>query len=325
MIGSLNVGVNLGHPLWQFAHLEINYDEGATVTVNNGSTTLTAPDMSGYWEAPIPFSGIWLVTSTKDGESVNESIEILEKYETYSLDIYLILEWSQSFAYTGSIQSVTIPVNGLYKMEVYGGQGDESTGQGGYSIGYKIFNKNDVIYVCVGGQSATSGGGGGYNGGGTGSSNAGHWNGGGGATHMANVTGTLVDIGVNNLSQILLIAGGGGGHDTYNNRAGGKGGGLSGTAGSNGGNPGTQNAGGSGSYQAGVFGKGGSKTNTSCSCGGGGGGLYGGGCPANGGGGGGSGYIGGCPDVIYKEQTYIASTETGINNGNGSAIITLIK
>ena len=103
----------------------------------------------------------------------------------------------QDYAYTGGMQSVTIPHDGIYKFEVWGAGGSNSAlhgsgnygnnyntnGKGGYSVGYKLCKKGEVYYICVGGCNNP------YNGGGRG--NAG-W--GGGATHIATKTGELKNL-----------------------------------------------------------------------------------------------------------------------------------
>lgn len=71
----------------------------------------------------------------------------------------------QDYAYTGGMQSVTIPHDGIYKFEVWGAGGSNSAlhgsgnygnnyntnGKGGYSVGYKLCKKGEVYYICVGG------------------------------------------------------------------------------------------------------------------------------------------------------------------------------
>ncbi len=100
----------------------------------------------------------------------------------------------QDYAYTGGMQSVTIPQDGIYKFEVWGAGGSNSAlhgggaygnnyntnGKGGYSVGYKLCKKGEVYYICVGGCNVP------YNGGGVGDAG---W--GGGATHIATKTGEL--------------------------------------------------------------------------------------------------------------------------------------
>ena len=123
---------------------------------------------------------------------------------------------SQSFAYTGGMQSFTAPQKGIYRLEVWGARGAPGHGGGyhcgGYGCGYRLMEKGEVIYICCGqagsqGAKAFS-----YNGGATGAANAGALGGsGGGATHMATMTGTLEAIGSGNLSKILVVAGGSGG------------------------------------------------------------------------------------------------------------------
>ena len=114
----------------------------------------------------------------------------------------------QDYAYTGGMQSVTIPHDGIYKFEVWGAGGSNSAlhgsgnygnnyntnGKGGYSVGYKLCKKGEVYYICVGGCNNP------YNGGGRG--NAG-W--GGGATHIATKTGELKNLS-GDKAAVLLVA-----------------------------------------------------------------------------------------------------------------------
>lgn len=231
-----------------------------------------------------------------------------------------------SFGYTGGVQSYTVPVDGTYKLEVWGAGGEGFTNisygsNGGYSSGQKYFSRGTVIYIVVGGGGgANSGGKGGYNGGGKGGECAG----GGGATHMATASGVLSSLS-SNRGAVLIVAGGGGGGCGWSDYklVPGNGGGLSGGNGTRDNTPtgygGTQTAGGSG-YSAGSFGRGGDAPGVNG--GGGGGGWYGGGAGGNynGGmpGGGGSGYIGG---VLSGSTTAGAGAFSG---GNGSARIQAI-
>lgn len=208
--------------------------------------------------------------------------------------------FNASFDYTGSEQTYIAPADGYYNLEVWGAQGDvvADVGYGGYSTGSVKLNKGDTLYVVVG-QKGQYNGFGGYNGGGTGSRNNdstyGYSTGGGGATHIASVKGTLSSIGANNKNKIYIVSGGGGGHSGYNNNgSGGSAGGYIGNIGTGQtATGGSQTSGGSGSSStAGNFGLGGSIILGTHSAGGGGSGFYGGGATGNGGGAGGSGYIG---------------------------------
>ena len=224
------------------------------------------------------------------------------------------------FAYTGKEQIFTAPVAGKYKLETWGAQGGSICsnsncdiletnvygGYGGYSVGHTMLNANDVLYVNVGGAgsniaSVNSSSIGGYNGGADSLSNSNtRWGGGGGATHVAVISGELKDIGLSNINKILVAAGGGGGGGQFNTyyNIGGSGGGYIGNTGNGNapGSGGTQSAGGNGGGTKniinGSFGLGGGSLSNNAS--GGGGGLYGGGTGYHygSGAGGGSGYIG---------------------------------
>ena len=276
------------------------------------------------------------------------------------------------FDYTGGEQTFTAPVSGTYRLETWGASGGygydktRSTGGGGYggfSSGYTKLDKNNTLYLNVGGQGEdnceTKKCLGGYNGG----SDSSKWanedgkglytGGGGGATHIALQSGLLSTF-ENSISDILIVSGGGGGGDYYPYwsfvSTGGSGGGFKGVNASGNNNEsgeklyavfdntaGTQEEG----YS---FGKAGT-TYTKDSCGGSGGGYYGGiSQHQHASGAGGSGYIENSlltNKVMYcynceesnEESTKTISTtcseETPTSNcakkGNGYARITLVS
>lgn len=252
---------------------------------------------------------------------------------------------SQSFSYTGGMQSFTAPQKGVYKLEVWGAAGGyDSTssssaagahGYGGYSCGYRMMEKGETIYICCGQAGQYNKSGTTYNGGGQGAHIYKYYGGqGGGATHMATMSGTLSAIGSGNSSKVLLVAGGAGGGSTYWNvygEYGGNGGGSSG-----GKHPDSGAAAGTQTSGA-AFGQGGNGSGTYYDedldfyfmSGGGGGGWYGGhGSGAwQHSGSGGSGYVGGVPSFTYSGTTYSPSTTTGSSsaNTNGYAKVTFAK
>lgn len=259
----------------------------------------------------------------------------------------------QNFSYTGNVQSYTIPLKGIYKLEVWGASGgnheyadDHSLGgKAGYSYGYKKLDKGTKLYIVVGQAGQTSSTNGAYNGGG-GGGEADYWGdyrrsdggGGGGATHIATRTGTLYQL-RNYKSNVLIVAGGGGGASYMDNSStGGSGGGITGGS-SAGAAGGTQTTGYKfGQGEDGHSGHWETSGNHCSGTGGGGGGYYGGKSaedadPYEGagkpGGGGGSGYIGGV-EAYHGDNP---STQNGVwpsggwywNPTNGKAKITLVK
>ena len=266
-----------------------------------------------------------------------------------------------NYAYTGAVQSVTLP-KGVYKLEVWGAQGgyrSSSTygGKGGYSVGtITLINKTN-IFIYVGGAGNIGGTSGGFNG--------------GGARHTYNGGGGASDIRINQDSLYArVIVAGGGGSDGATNKKGMYGGGTAGGSTSErygtGGYGGTQTGVSSSSWQttahststttqAGAyagFGFGGNGIYISNGYGGaGGGGWYGGSgsCPDSSGdddrgGGGGSGFVwtgSNAPSgYLLGSEYYLTDastiagnasmpstsggTETG-HTGNGYARITAIK
>ena len=203
-----------------------------------------------------------------------------------------------NFRYSASQYTYTAPYDGTYKLEVWGGQGTNNShgnrigGYGGYSRGTISLTSDTNMYVTVGiSQSCKSSF---IDGCGEGQIP------GGGATHMALVSGKLSEL-ENDRSNIIIVAGGGGGNDTCDgiNPSGGGYIGNSGKTDTRGTGievpGGTQSARETITDNSGLFGKGGSSPYTSDDSGGaGGGGYYGGdgSSTAAGCGGGGSGYIG---------------------------------
>ena len=100
-----------------------------------------------------------------------------------------------NYAYTGTVSNFTVPETGNYKIEVWGASGGDNYsnkyltanshgGRGGYSSGTITLQKDDTLYVVVGGRGKYGSGyvAGGFNGGGTGgASSSGS---GGGATDV---------------------------------------------------------------------------------------------------------------------------------------------
>lgn len=268
---------------------------------------------------------------------------------------YTVEGQTLSVGYSGTVDTITVKKDGLYKLEAYGAAGGTSAisgggtgGAGGYAVGYVFLPKGTILYACVGGVGTNAYDdrstsyvypSGGFNGGGSGSVSGDEGGaGGGGATHIASMSGTLAQIGASNLSKIFIVAGGGGGG--YSGVDYGRQGGTGGTGGGESGGRGTFNYwpeeiySDSGTQTSGyAFGQGQGSPNGWIGAGG--GGLYGG---LSGrrdvvasnfyhfsGGGGGSGYIGGVPAITFKRNTYYPSMFNGAKNGNGLVQITLVK
>ena len=77
--------------------------------------------------------------------------------------IFSILHHSKH-NHTGSVQTFTAPLNTNYKLEVWGAQGSSwcgvPGGKGGYARGTYSINKEQNIYIAVGGHSSCWNGGG---------------------------------------------------------------------------------------------------------------------------------------------------------------------
>lgn len=269
---------------------------------------------------------------------------------------------THSFSYLGTEQTYHIPVDGWYKLEAWGAEGATwgtnacRAGYGGYSTGVVYLKKDTTIYINTGGSGDHAG----YNGGG----NIGTGRKGGGATHIALVSGLLSTLS-GQPDDVLIVAGGGGGAE-WNDGDGGDGGGIQGGDGHQGtlgpdssllpvATGGTQTTGGTNAPMdsrststvstPGSFGQGGSFDGDGGGLGG--GGWFGGGASDYaGGGGGGSGYIGnttsGCGIIRHmtgynaitssddatrtNSTTNVSATATPdyAKSGDGAAAITLL-
>lgn len=97
----------------------------------------------------------------------------------------------------------TAPIKATYQIELWGAKGGGTNGgKGGYVKGNIELNKNDTIYIYVGGQ-GDSNGNGGYNGGGNAGIKLKNNDGGGGATDIR--------LKIDNLNSRIMVAAGGGG------------------------------------------------------------------------------------------------------------------
>ena len=130
----------------------------------------------------------------------------------------------KTFAYTGKEQTFVVPHDGYYKLEAWGAEGGNTTnatgGKGAYTSGIIQLEKNEKLYLHVGGkgtqaQTAVVGStpAGGYNGGANGyvsrNTCTQQASSGGGATDIRLVSGTWNSS--NGLNSRIMVAAGGGG------------------------------------------------------------------------------------------------------------------
>ena len=266
-----------------------------------------------------------------------------------------------AYDYTGKEQTLTIPVNGTYKLETWGAQGgngwyvydytNAEGGVGGYSFGMYFAKIDTKLYINVGEQgqkskmlssstevSPTSYKS--YNGGGQ--NNSVYVNpyfyangGGGGATHIANKSGLLSTL-ENSKSSILIVAGGGGGANlSWDKNVNGNAGYREYNGGSGGGYKGNSGTSWSASYEYGLGGqqqsissgtyrgKFGQGADGGTTGAGGGGGFYGGnGSKTWGSAGGGSGYIGNTSLTDKGMYCYNCESSTAIDTKTTSTTCT---
>ena len=262
---------------------------------------------------------------------------------------------SKMFYYTGNYQEYKAPMNGYYKIELWGAQGgsnskDNPGGKGGYTSGIIKLKKDEILYVYVGNSGYRpdnlskpfNGGGAPDINGAWSNSHTGDYSG-GGATDIRIISGAWDDS--TSLNSRIMVAGGGGGGSKSSGTPGGVGGNLIGGTTKNGNDPtqtvdtATQTKGFSiGTGQAsGIY-----DTDGGASTGAGGGGYYGGyrGLSYSCGGSGGSSFISGYAGVNAKSKNESNSNNTkhysgkyfidgimkaGEREGDGQAKITYIS
>lgn len=143
--------------------------------------------------------------------------QVVAKDITSDADFYYL---ARLFSFKGSTESFTVPVDGTYNLECWGA----GVSQGGKSQGDYQAQKNQVLFICVGGKGTEGNiagkGIGGYNGGGNGGmavkNDKGQplkcGDGGSGATHICLVDGVLIKLQTAyKQNRLLMVAGGQGG------------------------------------------------------------------------------------------------------------------
>lgn len=139
------------------------------------------------------------------------------------------------YAYAEKGEIFIAPISGYYKIEAWGAQGGNQSlgGNGAYTSGVIKLNKNEKLYIYVGGTTTKNAGG--YNGGGNGTtSNNSAGYGGGGATdirYFGDYVPTEEELLWNStlgLNSRIMVAAGGGGGIVWNSIKGSAGGALNG-------------------------------------------------------------------------------------------------
>ncbi len=273
--------------------------------------------------------------------------QVVSKDITSDADFYYL---ARLFSFKGSTESFTVPVDGTYTLECWGA-GEK---QGGKSRGDYQAQKDQVLYICVGGKGTVGDraqiGIGGYNGGGNGGTAVindkgqplKRGDGGCGATHICLEDGVLSKLKTAYEQNRLLMVAGGQGGAQYPTGSGPFGGGREGGKPTNSAGQTFDAANQSKGFAFGLgqTGRNGTKKtqNGGEGNGGGGGGLYGGyspqaqGSKTNCPGGGGSGYVNTKllnvnAKTIAGNQSFLSPSgvsETG-HAGHGAALITWLS
>lgn len=191
------------------------YNDPGTIAIDNKDGNITSSVVSnGIVEIRVP--GTYTITYSVSDKAGN--IAAITRTVNVIGVIY-------SYDYTGAYQTFTAPVDGNYKIELWGAQGgiikNYSYTKGGYTTGTIYLTAGTTMYVYVGGAGSYNGirvipNNGGYNGGGNGGHGVNHatytyFDGasGGGATDVRLSSGLWND--KDGLKSRIMVAGGGGG------------------------------------------------------------------------------------------------------------------
>ena len=100
-----------------------------------------------------------IIIENEEIKNTPKAIEkIINNYETNTNANSTINENNNwNFSYTGNVQEFITPINGYYRLECYGGGTNYS--MGGYAEGTIYLEKNEKLYIYVGGQTKTYNGG----------------------------------------------------------------------------------------------------------------------------------------------------------------------
>lgn len=239
----------------------------SALTISDGTNTVSLTDITSATYTANEATNVLYVAFPATGAAKTITMTATVGEDTFTYEkagvtftngqyyaIKVKMSLTKTIAYTGAVQTFTVPATGYYTLECYGAQGGNAVngagGLGGWSKLVYPLTQGDVLYIYVGGQggsivngSGESGAAGGWNGGGKGGDGV-PWRGnppestpysggggGGGATHIANsAVGPITsstDFTANH-DGLLLIAGGGGGGLILGNTSGGNGGGNEG-------------------------------------------------------------------------------------------------
>ena len=199
--------------------------------------------IDGEWSNEIPGKGDGYVVDkiVCDNEAVGTwdndkwAITIENATKKIKCSVYFVFKTEYIFNYTGAEQVFTVPKTGTYKLETWGAQGGKSImngayqdigGYGGYSIGFISLNKDETLYIYIGGLGSdgkinVADSLGGFNGGGNG-----HWDkkdddaSGGGGGYFGGYGGYIADVN-DHLNDAIPGAGGSGyiGNSLLTNKA----------------------------------------------------------------------------------------------------------
>lgn len=147
-----------------YNYVTLVYKDGeAPTSISDGIvldtlTNLTVEDVTQY---------VAHYTGVTGGNCYFKIFASLDGTEVESNTFEYVVVTEYGFDYTGNIQTFIVPQSGYYRIEAWGAQGTEATdgtntargGYGSYSVSEVALQKDEVLYINVGGQNGYGGGG----------------------------------------------------------------------------------------------------------------------------------------------------------------------
>ena len=129
-----------------------SFSQAVSVSTN-ANTTITSGTMT-FMMIPQTLSDASIIVTYSNGGTLTKTITgIWEAGKTYTYNLTKTMPVA-NFDYTGNVQTYTVPLTGIYKLEVWGAQGGGSSttsgGKGAYVSGYLKLLKGVILYVYIG-------------------------------------------------------------------------------------------------------------------------------------------------------------------------------
>ena len=94
-------------------NLLIQIDSGSSITITNGTTSITGTSIGGQFSTKIPKLGTWIITATLNGRTAQKTISILSLGKTYTV----LLEYFSATLTVTTVAGATVYISGADELE----------------------------------------------------------------------------------------------------------------------------------------------------------------------------------------------------------------